>query len=244
MVPLTSPIGAVHKSEQDFFLPSHIPELNNPSHWQQAGCPCGCHHERLGIVPARPSAAAVRAGSWHRESPAVFLYQKTPYPPFFVAAVPSQKLTLIPCKHICHSKSVSPWDVLLYCNNLFAFPQLSGRFYAAWVKILSTFPFQVLISLSEASCKNSPWERCFYCCCIFLSCHFIPNKTLVPPRATCSHLRPAFPSFFNYHFTYLLWLYAEPLTLENMLHVAVLSLRCWLDWLLSWPWGQDSTQRP
>lgn len=51
MVPLTSPVGAVHKSEQDFFLPSHIPELNNPSQWQQAGCPCGCHQS--GSVSSR-----------------------------------------------------------------------------------------------------------------------------------------------------------------------------------------------
>lgn len=164
-----------------FFLPSPVSELNNPSRWQQAGCPRGCHRQRLDIVPAGPSAVVVQAGSWHWESLAALLYQKAPYLPLFVAAVASQKLTLIPRKHICHFKSVSPRDVLLYRNNLFAFLQLSRLLYAAWGKKPSTFPFQILISLSGAFCKNSPRGRCFYCCCIFLSCHFIPNKMQVPP---------------------------------------------------------------
>lgn len=43
------------------------------------------------------------------------------------------------------------------------------------------FPFRFLFLYLELSAKNSPWGRCFYCCCIFLSCHFIPHKMQVPP---------------------------------------------------------------
>lgn len=73
---------------------------------------------------------------------------------------------------------------------------------------------------------------------------FYTQRSTDPSCTTCSHLWPMLLSIFNYHLVYLLWLYAESLTLENTLHIALLSLRCWLDWLLSWPWGWDSIQRP
>lgn len=227
-----------------FFLPSPVSELNNPSRWQQAGCPRGCHRQRLDIVPAGPSAVVVQAGSWHWESLAALLYQKAPYLPLFVAAVASQKLTLIPRKHICHFKSVSPRDVLLYRNNLFAFLQLSRLLYAAWGKktlhlSLSDSYFSIWSFL-----QKFPTRTLLLLLLYIFILPFYTQQNAGPPRATCSHLRPALPSIFNYHFTYLLWLYAESLTLENTLYIALLSLRCWLDWLLSWPWGQDSTQRP
>lgn len=77
-----------------------------------------------------------------------------------------RKLTFIPSKHICHFKSASPWDILFYCNNLFAFPQLSVFFFLGSLERKQKknqptnqtfiFVFQIPISLSGVFCKNSP----------------------------------------------------------------------------------------
>lgn len=178
-----------------FFLPSPVSELNNPSHWQQAGCPHGCHRQRLDIIPAGPSAVVVQAGSWHWESLAALLYQKAPYLPLFVAAVASQKLTLIPCKHICHFKSVSPRDVLLYRNNLFAFLQLSRLLYAAWGKNPPPFPFRFLFLYLELSAKIPHEDVAFIAAVYFYLAVLYPTKCRSPP---CHLFSP--PASTSFHF--------------------------------------------
>lgn len=154
---------------------STIGKVHNLLHRQHMGCPLTV------IVSGQVSLSGVGNGAPLQPSSI-----RQHHISLFVALVAPQKLTLIPYKHICHFKSAFPRDILLYRNNLFAFPGLPHivlAFYAAWEKRdnTSTFPFQILISQSEAFCKNSPWELCFYCCCIFLSCHLIHNEAQIPP---------------------------------------------------------------
>lgn len=219
-----------------FCVPSQVPEFN----------PYCMDSRRDGPTAATTSSWIL---SWHSHEQ----YSGNPQQPLS----PETTTSSPPCGHSTSKAHTSPLQAqlplqtcfplafLLYHNNLLAFcwtaTYCPGSFMQAGEKD------SLHLSISDpyfSVFKNSPRECCLYCCCIFLSCPFILNKLLPPPQATCSHLWPALPSVFNYHFTYLLWLYAESLTLENTLHVALLSLRCWLDWLLSWPWGQDSTQRP
>lgn len=137
--------------------------------------------------------------SWHsvcRESPTALLYQKAPYSPLFVVAIPSQKLTLIPPKHICHFKSISPRDVLLYHNNLFAFSWTAVHcpgFLCCWN---NHFPFQKLSYFSIwCFCKNSPWELPLCWCGEFLTRYLLyltnagPVCFLLSPAASISVCR-------------------------------------------------------
>lgn len=236
MLPQTSTTGEAHESEQGSVSPLRSLNLT-PIAWTAGG-----------MVPQLPPPAAGSCPGTAMSSTVGI--PSSPCPPETTTSSPpwghsTSKAHTSPLQAQLPLQICFPLAFLLYHNNLLAFcwtaTYCPGSFMQAGEKD------SLYLSISDpyfSVFKNSPRECCLYCCCIFLSCPFILNKLLPPPQATCSHLWPALPSVFNYHFTYLLWLYAESLTLENTLHVALLSLRCWLDWLLSWPWGQDSTQRP
>jgi len=70
---------------------------------------------------------------------------------------------------------------LLYCNNLFAFPRLSSLLYAAWEKKPSTFPFQILISLSGAFCKKSPMRMLLLLLLYIFILPFYTQQNAGPP---------------------------------------------------------------
>lgn len=163
-------VGQVHESEEDFFsLPL---SLSCTTQGPVVGCPLGCNQWWPGSCPSK----AVHS-SGARGIPAALLHQTAPHPPLFVAVIPPQKPTLIPCKHICHFKSVSPWEVLLYHNNLFAFPgllRIVHGFYAACEKkekktkqqMPTPLPFRFLFLYLELSAKI-PCENCAFIAAVY-----------------------------------------------------------------------------
>lgn len=232
-------------SQSKILCPLSCPWSQPPLHGQQVGWSHSCHHQQLEIVLAQPWTAQCSCRQ-HTGNPQQPLSPRNHHILLSLLWPSPLKISHFSLASTFATSNLFSHRTFWLChNNLLAFCWTAMYRPGSYLCRLGKTPLHLSISDPYFSaCKNSPRECCFYCCCIFLSCPFILNKLLPPPHATCSHLWPALPLVFNYHFTYLLWLYAESLTLENTLHVALLSLRCWLDWLLSWPWGQDSTQRP
>lgn len=241
-LPLTSTVGEAHESGQDFYPPLTSLSLTTHGTDSKQDAPAAVTDSGSISSRRRQRRCARAPGTGNPRQPSSIRKRHTLHSLLRRFLLKSSHLSLA---STFATSNLFPRGTFCFiittCSHFLNCP---GFFMQLGEKNPPPFPFRFLFLYLELSAKNSPWEHRLYCCCIFLSCHFIPNKMQVPPRATCSHLRPALPSIFNYHFTYLLWLYAESLTLENTLHIALLSLRCWLDWLLSWPWGQDSTQRP
>lgn len=110
-----------------------------------------------------PTAATTSSWilSWHCHEQHTCSWQaahrEAPHPPqTTVPSAPccgrsSSRAHTCPRKHICHSKSVFPQDILLYHNNLLTFPGLPHIVQALLCRLQkkpSTFPFQILISPS------------------------------------------------------------------------------------------------
>lgn len=84
----------------------------------------------------------------------------------------------------------------LYRNNLFAFFQLSRLLNAAWGKEPSTFPFQILISLSEAFCQKFPMRMSLLLLLYIFILPFYTQQNAGPPL--CHLFSP--PASASFHF--------------------------------------------